>query len=525
MIKTLPNHACQLDTEPADWKRAVPVAVRRAAMKINHLNTGAHVFPQEDAMLVFGVGADFVVLKGTAAEVRKDEVCIHMCLVKLEDVVLLHAGKLALVVGVEGLSVGVGVSHKEIDGASDGVSVEVRYRVGDDSGGNHQVCLLVVETALCLQALDLEVELLLTGGGSALSFLRARMADWSVNASWEVPPQSWLNISDCDAISPWIAHIFVTASGTASSDASGHNDILVRIVVEFLTSLVPSHWTQPTDGDLLLWYLDFFDYIDEDRIQGIIMFSLQNCGPKICPKLGFSGDSDLSGIGVSYFHLKTVSYVIATMGSNTKQMMISYYMVAIFITLYYFAIAPGIMETYGGSLGSSQWAARYRKVASGFEGSVMAFLDAMLLFAISMLVAAVTRYSALILHPEETHSLFGLQNCVFLSAFAVFPAFVLQSVSRGLRRRRIRLCLWDLVFVFALVVEILYRLEYRSTVEDLGAIDSSTGSELSQNAWLSNCQSESLRQSLQTLLSVGHGIMLANCAWWLYNLADIYLGR
>lgn len=136
-------------------------------------------------------------------------------------------------------------------------------------------------------------------------------------------------------------------------------------------------------------------------------------------------------------------------------MMISYYMVAIFATLYYLAIAPGILETYGGSLRCSQWAARYRRIASGFEGSVMGFLDAMLLFAISMLVAAVTRYSALILHPEEIHSLFGLQNCVFLSAFAVFPAFVLQSLSRDLRRRRVRLCLWDLVFVFALVVEIL----------------------------------------------------------------------
>lgn len=205
--------------------------------------------------------------------------------------------------------------------------------------------------------------------------------------------------------------------------------------------------------------------------------------------------------------------------------MISYYVVSIFATLYYLALAPGIMETYGISLGSSQWAARYRKLASGFEGSVVGFLDAMLLFAVSMLVAAVTRYSSLMLYPEEVHSLFGLQNCVFLSAFSVFPAFVLQSISRDLRRRRVRLVLWDLVFVFALVVEILYRLEYRSTVEKLDTINSSTGSELGQIAWFSNCQPEDLRQSLQTLLSVGHGIMLANCAWWLYNVAEIYFGR
>lgn len=125
------------------------------------------------------------------------------------------------------------------------------------------------------------------------------MPEWSVNTSWEVPPQSWLNISDCNSISPWIAHIFVIASGSEISNASRNNDIPMRVVVDFLRSLVPSNWTQPADGDLLLWYLDFFDYIDEDRLQGIGMFALQNCGPKVCPNLGFSGDSDLSGIGVS----------------------------------------------------------------------------------------------------------------------------------------------------------------------------------------------------------------------------------
>lgn len=206
-------------------------------------------------------------------------------------------------------------------------------------------------------------------------------------------------------------------------------------------------------------------------------------------------------------------------------MMISYYMVAIFATLYYLALAPGIAEAYGGSLGSSKWAARYRKVASGFEGSVVGFLDAMLLFAMSMLAAAITRYSALFLHPDEVHSLFGLQNCVFLSAFSIFPAFVLQSLSTDARRRRVRLCLWDLVFVFAVVVEVLYRMEYRSTVEKLDRMDSSAGSGLSQIAWFSNCQSENLRQALQMLLSIGHGIMVANCAWWVYNVADIYMGR
>lgn len=162
VIETLANYVCQPDIELADCKRMVPIVVRRAAVKVNHLNTGAHGFPIDGAIPVFegSVGADFVVLKGPATEVRKDEVCIHTCLVKLEDVVLLHAGKLALIISVEGLGIGVDFGDKEIDGAGDGVSDGVRDRVGADSGGNHQVRLLVVETALCLQALDLEAELL-----------------------------------------------------------------------------------------------------------------------------------------------------------------------------------------------------------------------------------------------------------------------------------------------------------------------------------------------------------------------------
>lgn len=132
------------------------------------------------------------------------------------------------------------------------------------------------------------------------------MPELSLNTSWEIPPQSWLNISDCEAISPWIAHVFVIASGAATSSGSGQDDIPMKVIVEFLRSLVPNNWTQPADGDLLLWYLDFFTYIDEDKLQNIGMFSLQNCGPKVCPNLGFSGDSDLSGIGVS---LLRISYL------------------------------------------------------------------------------------------------------------------------------------------------------------------------------------------------------------------------
>ncbi|KUI53129.1 hypothetical protein VP1G_00371 [Cytospora mali] len=330
-----------------------------------------------------------------------------------------------------------------------------------------------------------------------------------VNASWELPPTSQLNISDCNAIAPWVAYYIVLASQSNSSMPflTWEGNTPVNVVLDFLRSLVPNNWTQPTDGDLLLWYIDFHNYLltDIEVLGKMAILSVNDCGSKICPNLDFSGDSDLSGIG----------------------MMISYYMVAIFVTIYYFALIPGLFENYRHEFRNMETVKLYRRLASGFEESVSGFLDAMLLFCISMLVAATTRYASLIMYPHKSHSMFGLENCVFLSAFSIFPAIILQSLSFDLRRRRIRLAMWDLVIIFAVTVEVLYRLKYRRWVDDYQFMlsQSSDMTQFSQETWFLVCQKESLRQSLQTLLSVGHAIMLLNSASWLYHVAEIYTGK
>lgn len=207
--------------------------------------------------------------------------------------------------------------------------------------------------------------------------------------------------------------------------------------------------------------------------------------------------------------------------------MISYYMVAVFVTIYYVILFPGLMDAYGqGYPLRPRSVSRYHKFVSGFEESVTGFLDAMLLFAISMLVAAITRYASLTLHPDDTHSLFGLQNCVVLSTFAIFPALVLQSLSFDTRRRRVRLALWDLVIVFAITVEVLYRVYYRSYVDSDGnfGLAKASLSKVTQMAWFNECQDEQSRQEMQIMLSIGHAFMLANVAMWLYNVAEIYAG-
>ncbi|KAI3393041.1 hypothetical protein diail_4817 [Diaporthe ilicicola] len=83
-----------------------------------------------------------------------------------------------------------------------------------------------------------------------------------------------------------------------------------------------------------------------------------------------------------------------------------------------------------------------------------------LLFAISVNVASITRWAAPIAHPHEPHAFYCLLNANFMSSFSIFPALALQSLSPGLRCKRIRLFLWFLVIIFALTVEVLYRYVY-----------------------------------------------------------------
>lgn len=135
-----------------------------------------------------------------------------------------------------------------------------------------------------------------------------------------------------------------------------------------------------------------------------------------------------------------------------------------------------------------------------------------------MLIAAVTRYVSVIKQPGEPYSLYNLLDCVFLSSFSIFPAFVLQSLSYELRRRRIRLFMWFMVLAWAIAVDVLYNKKYLSIFKNdanfIGFINQTT--EIGQYVWLADCQSTSLLEKLQTSVQVGHAIMIVNCSWWVY---------
>lgn len=61
------------------------------------------------------------------------------------------------------------------------------------------------------------------------------------------------------------------------------------------------------------------------------------------------------------------------------QMMISYYVAAVFVTLYYIVLAPEVCAAFGKRPFGFSWKT-YSRFAAGFEESLQGFLDTLLLF-------------------------------------------------------------------------------------------------------------------------------------------------
>ncbi|KAJ4393281.1 hypothetical protein N0V93_002489 [Gnomoniopsis smithogilvyi] len=332
----------------------------------------------------------------------------------------------------------------------------------------------------------------------------------ALNASWAAPLQSQWNFTAASCVQ-YSAFLSFLLSGDIEKVDNFYRTVPVGTAMDFMRTMVPDDWTpQPSDKDLFLWYDAFasgnasWTDATQDSVFGI---TFEECGSTICPYLNWNGDADLSGIG----------------------MMITYYIAAIFSTIYYIVLTPELCAAYGRSLPwvSKTTRSRYGTCIAGFRESLQGTLDATLLFAISMLVAAVTRYVQIHLHPDKTYSLYGLMDSVFLSAFSIFPCFILQSLSHELRRRRVRLFMWLLVLIFAIVVDVEYNKYFLDVFSSEDKLEATLGTEqeFGQFVWLALCQSIPLMDSLETTLKVGHGLMVANCSWWVYYVVAGLGGR
>jgi hypothetical protein len=169
--------------------------------------------------------------------------------------------------------------------------------------------------------------------------------------------------------------------GLSISEATTMNYLYALLNTTDPNSLPPS----PTYATLMAWYTE------SESFPGFLLDIVpETCVPEICQSLNWQGDQDVSGIG----------------------MIGSYYVLAVKVTLYFFV--AGWAKLFR----SSRTAAEAEKVETGplrrkrrgiarvwdlclvgFRCSAPTFLDAALIFSVSMVFAAIFRFGQVVQNP------------------------------------------------------------------------------------------------------------------------------
>jgi len=87
--------------------------------------------------------------------------------------------------------------------------------------------------------------------------------------------------------------------------------------------------------------------------------------------------------------------------TDETQMLISFYLLASLATLYFVVLAMSHLPRLNKNHDTPEHTGR---LVSGFVETTATFLDAALIFSVSMLAAGVSRYASYIRHPEDHQS-------------------------------------------------------------------------------------------------------------------------
>lgn len=274
--------------------------------------------------------------------------------------------------------------------------------------------------------------------------------DWSPNTSWVPPPFERLDWSNCHAIGN-----FVAAAGMEQR----FDHIPVNTTVPFARSLIPADWpdSPPSPATILIWAWSWQNTTSpENAITGAAWGMAPTCTRQVCAQLQVEGDPDLAGIGVSWAPLYILSQNYSK--SRPAQMMFTYYLIATMSTAYALILGSAAVGLFG--KGSRQaW------IVGWFRETISGFLDASLIFAVALLVAATYRFSSALRDQDQLDNAFSssLWNAIIVALLSVFPPLILQCTSgNALRRKGLRLLLWSLVAIFTLTSSILFFSWYRS---------------------------------------------------------------
>ncbi|KAH8889264.1 hypothetical protein GQ53DRAFT_825581 [Thozetella sp. PMI_491] len=325
------------------------------------------------------------------------------------------------------------------------------------------------------------------------------MGSTGSNGTWTPPPDDALNFTKsdtlCDAATRWYGD-----SVKAWSDTDPLADVSPLVTYTYIVALLPDNYSVPDLVNTFQWLND----TSAELAEKIDNFPVEQCSEKICEHLDWKGDPDISGVG----------------------MMVSYYIAAVFATVYFVVLA--VAELRAMHKRRKNRPLDTSKFLDGFTESVNTFLDAALVFALSMLIAAMTRYVAELRsnnpyddnnnNKSEPYSIYGMMGSVYMSTFSIFPALVLHSVGSDLRRHWLRLFFWLAIMAFVIALDILYRKAYKD--KHWAGVDTDDFRMEGELVWLHYCDSASLRRLLESAVTAGHAFLGLNSVWWLYYFAS-----
>lgn len=139
-------------------------------------------------------------------------------------------------------------------------------------------------------------------------------------------------------------------------------------------------------------------------------------------------------------------------------MMFTYYLIATMSTVYPLIFALHTLRLFTGS-------SRLARIADWFRETISGFLDASLIFAMAVVIAAMYRFVSAFRDPDQLDNAFAPSrwNAIIVALFSVFPPLILQCTSGDtLRRKGLRRLLWCLVVVFTAASSVLFFVWYRS---------------------------------------------------------------
>lgn len=138
--------------------------------------------------------------------------------------------------------------------------------------------------------------------------------------------------------------------------------------------------------------------------------------------------------------------------------MFTYYLIATMSTVYPLIIGSA-------ALGLFTKSSRQARIVGWFRETISGFLDASLIFAVAILVAAMYRFSSALRNSNQLDNAFSplLWDAILVALLSVCPPLILRCTSGDtLRRKGLRLLMWSLVVVVTITTSILFFCWYRS---------------------------------------------------------------